>query len=358
MISSESSTPDLVSVLPELEVPRPAHRPPGFPTLSAAESRRERTFAILRNPEAAGPAWTLAPTPPLRAAATASSWRALSTPSDVALLLAPEAIALLIARHFPEADPAALAPGLEAVLAEAALAPVLARLETILAAPLAITEIGPPAAARRFDAALALETEHGLGISVLLQLGGPARQRFEAWATGLERRRARRPDIPLAVSFRLGSATLPVSRARTLRTGDGIVVGHADKSGSACAVVIGERLAQRAEILPEGFRLAGPLLPIDQTAFRSLSHETTMSEPETPPSEDNLRDMPVRIVFELGRIELPLGEIETIAEGHVFEIGRRTDEAVDIVIGGRTIGRGDIVMVGDALAVRIIRLDR
>ncbi len=62
------------------------------------------------------------------------------------------------------------------------------------------------------------------------------------------------------------------------------------------------------------------------------------------------------MVFEVGRVELPLGELETLGSGYVFELQRDPDQAVDIVANGRRIGRGRLVEVAGAIGVQITRI--
>src|SRR5262249_52384648 len=77
-------------------------------------------------------------------------------------------------------------------------------------------------------------------------------------------------------------------------------------------------------------------------------------------TEDNdlaaLNELPVRLVFELGRLELTLAELEVLGPGHVFALGRDQHQPVDILANGKRIGLGEIVAVGDALGVRVTRL--
>ena len=67
-------------------------------------------------------------------------------------------------------------------------------------------------------------------------------------------------------------------------------------------------------------------------------------------------DVPVDLVFELQRLRLPLGELQSMEAGHVLELDRALNEAVDIRVKGRRIGRGELVMIHDRLGVRIVSL--
>jgi type III secretion protein Q len=359
-MSEQDRVPEETVATPTLERSRPAHASLVLPALTPAQARRERAFAWLWQ-ERLVPhqdiSWSLAPLPPILAAGMAGSWRSIRTAAGPELLAPTGALRALLGQRFPEVDSEGLAADVEALLVEASLQPALAGLEPVLATSLAVTTLGRPANPRGVEAAVAIRAGGPDRIPLLLRLDAAGRRRFDAWALGFDRRRERPRDAVVVVSFRLGTSDIAIDRLAALRPGVGIVLDNADSARNGCVIVVGESLVQRAEPVALGYRLCGALRPIGRSLLNPFTSEHAMSQ-EQPPGDDRLRDVPVRVVFELGRIEVPLGEIETIAEGYVFETGRRADEAVDIVIGGRTVGKGDLVLVGEALAVRVLRLDR
>ena len=72
--------------------------------------------------------------------------------------------------------------------------------------------------------------------------------------------------------------------------------------------------------------------------------------------DSDLDDLPVRLVFELGRVELSLGELQRLAPGALVPLARPLDEPLDIMANGRRLGRGALVQIGESLAVRIVSL--
>lgn len=73
--------------------------------------------------------------------------------------------------------------------------------------------------------------------------------------------------------------------------------------------------------------------------------------------EDSLGAIPVRVVFQAGQIEMTIGDVERLAPGVLLPLDRTVDDAVDIVVNGKRIGRGGLVSVGNRLAVRVVRLN-
>ncbi|MEY9101332.1 type III secretion system YscQ/HrcQ family protein [Sinorhizobium fredii] len=79
----------------------------------------------------------------------------------------------------------------------------------------------------------------------------------------------------------------------------------------------------------------------------------TETESQLRPSDADLDDIEIVLVFECGRWPISLGDLRSAGDGHVFELGRPIDGLVDIVANGRCIGRGDIVRIGDELGIRL-----
>jgi type III secretion protein Q len=83
-----------------------------------------------------------------------------------------------------------------------------------------------------------------------------------------------------------------------------------------------------------------------------------MSDPATPMAVDDedLDSLPVQVVLELGRVQMSLGELRQLAPGVLLPVSRNADDAIDVVVNGKRIGRAGLVRVGDGLGVRISRL--
>lgn len=87
----------------------------------------------------------------------------------------------------------------------------------------------------------------------------------------------------------------------------------------------------------------------------SMGNPTEFSGPAGL-NDSDLDDLPVRLVFEVGRVELSLGELQRLAPGALVPLGRPLDEPLDIMANGRRLGRGTLVQIGESLGVRIVSL--
>lgn len=81
------------------------------------------------------------------------------------------------------------------------------------------------------------------------------------------------------------------------------------------------------------------------------------AQPDTEKLEDSGFDaLPVTVAFELGRKAMPLSEISALAPGAVVQLAGMSAETVSILAQGKRIGEGEIVRIGEALGVRIVRI--
>ncbi len=69
-----------------------------------------------------------------------------------------------------------------------------------------------------------------------------------------------------------------------------------------------------------------------------------------------LGDVDMTVTVELGRVRMPLRDLLQLQEGSVIELERLAGAPVDVLANGTSIARGDVVVVGDELGVRISEL--
>ena len=70
----------------------------------------------------------------------------------------------------------------------------------------------------------------------------------------------------------------------------------------------------------------------------------------------NLAAVDMNVAVELGRVRLPIRELLGLGAGSVIRLGTPVGESFDILVNGKPAARGDLVVVGGRLAVRIREL--
>jgi type III secretion protein Q len=259
-----------------------------------------------------------------------------------------------------------------ALLVELALGDELSMLEASLGARLAITSVRPADDDRQnrvtaLAFAIAVDGLGTLGGELLLQ---PAQaimfsQFLDRCANPAPQARKGKSiypalpgedRVPVAVGVRVAAATFAVGEIATLSPGDVVIADQCRQQAKTAVAVIAEHLVAPVELTAAGARIAAP-----PTRARGSAWEWSMENGGSSPHPDvaqktNFDDIPVKLLFELGRIELSLAEIRQLALGAIVPISRPLEDSVDILANGRRIGRGSLVQVGDSLGIRITRL--
>lgn len=169
----------------------------------------------------------------------------------------------------------------------------------------------------------------------------------------LPRDAPRVPDPPVVIAARVGLARLGAAALAAARVGDALVMENGPLQRGRVMIVVGESRVATASWKDNMATLTEP--PRAAGAFTAEGW-TMQGGQEGDPVDATFGDLRVTLVFELGRRLATLAEVRELAAGQVLDLGRDDTSPVDILANGARLGRGEIVRVGDALAVRITGL--
>lgn len=68
---------------------------------------------------------------------------------------------------------------------------------------------------------------------------------------------------------------------------------------------------------------------------------------------DLVRDIPLEISVELGRVKMLVRDVLELGTGSIVEIDRAAGEPVDVMVNGLKVARGEVVVIEDNFGVRI-----
>lgn len=71
---------------------------------------------------------------------------------------------------------------------------------------------------------------------------------------------------------------------------------------------------------------------------------------------DLLLDIPLEISVELGRVKMLVKEVLELGTGSIIEIDKAAGEPVDVMVNGRPVARGEVVVIEDNFGVRITEI--
>ena len=99
---------------------------------------------------------------------------------------------------------------------------------------------------------------------------------------------------------------------------------------------------------------------VDTTAVDYVPFETTVSGPAQPVADtaalERLRDVPVELAVEIGRTRMTIAETLALAPGSIVTLDRLAGEPVDLLVNGRAIARGEVVVIGEEFGFRVTQV--
>jgi flagellar motor switch protein FliN/FliY len=78
--------------------------------------------------------------------------------------------------------------------------------------------------------------------------------------------------------------------------------------------------------------------------------------PADPPSMAAVFDVPVKVQAILGGAKISINDLLNTRAGTVIELDRRVGEPVDVLVNGRLLARGELVLIDGALGVTLTEI--
>jgi flagellar motor switch protein FliN/FliY len=90
--------------------------------------------------------------------------------------------------------------------------------------------------------------------------------------------------------------------------------------------------------------------PVDYVAF-----ETTTSAPAGAAGAEleRLYDVPVELAVEIGRTHMTIRETLALGPGSIVTLNRLAGEPVDLLVNGKPIARGEVVVLDEEFGLRV-----
>ena len=74
---------------------------------------------------------------------------------------------------------------------------------------------------------------------------------------------------------------------------------------------------------------------------------------ENNPNLEVILDIPVTISMEVGSTQIPIRNLLQLNQGSVIELDRLAGEPLDVLVNGRLIAHGEVVMVNEKFGIRL-----
>jgi flagellar motor switch protein FliN/FliY len=96
---------------------------------------------------------------------------------------------------------------------------------------------------------------------------------------------------------------------------------------------------------------------LDAAAVDYVPFEATVDHPARPAGDasalERLRDVPVELAVEIGRTRMTIGETLALGPGSIVTLNRLAGEPVDLLVNGKPIARGEVVVIDEEFGLRI-----
>lgn len=95
-----------------------------------------------------------------------------------------------------------------------------------------------------------------------------------------------------------------------------------------------------------------PKVEVKPAEFQDFTAEDVRLK-QTPDNMDLIMDVPLTVTVELGKTRRPIRDILKIGTGSIIELDRLAGEPVDILVNGKYIATGEVVVIDENFGVRI-----
>lgn len=90
--------------------------------------------------------------------------------------------------------------------------------------------------------------------------------------------------------------------------------------------------------------------------FKDLEEQPQKEQAEESINLNLLMDINLEIVVELGRTKKKINEILELSQGSIIELDRVSGEPVDLLINGKIVAKGEVVVVDEYFGIRITEI--
>jgi type III secretion protein Q len=162
-------------------------------------------------------------------------------------------------------------------------------------------------------------------------------------------------DPELAVTVRVGCVSLTAQEESELAVDDVLVLDDTPLYNKQCCLVIGERLAALGNINANQLLLTEPL----NLAESSWNAKYCLGE--QPPGQErrngHKENTRTKLAVDLARQKIRVSQLLGIDLSRAINLPKSIETGVEVYAGSRSVGFGNIVRVGDAIAVRLVRVN-
>lgn len=187
--------------------------------------------------------------------------------------------------------------------------------------------------------------------------------------------------LPVDLQLEIGATTLSAAEWKKLNKGDFILLDRCTydlqhRRGTAALTLGNTPLfdvrIKEGEVKILEYALFQEEKPMTQYKDEDSDFEEDLSKMDEPGEADHLwstkssevkteeflssKKIPVTLVVEVGRLQMPLDQVTKLKPGNVLDLALAPLPNVHLTIGGKRVAKGELVQLGDSLGVKLINI--
>ena len=93
--------------------------------------------------------------------------------------------------------------------------------------------------------------------------------------------------------------------------------------------------------------------PVDYVPFETTTTPVAGEHSADAPELERLYDVPVELAVEIGRTHMTIRETLALGPGSIVTLNRLAGEPVDLLVNGKPIARGEVVVIDEEFGLRV-----
>ena len=107
-------------------------------------------------------------------------------------------------------------------------------------------------------------------------------------------------------------------------------------------------------MMPMGMPQMPPNMNVQPAQFQSFAPVFNPMQPQE--NIDLIKDVPLEVTVELGRTAKSISEILDFTPGTIIELDKIAGEPIDVLVNGKFVAKGEVVVIEESFGVRVTEI--
>jgi flagellar motor switch protein FliN/FliY len=113
-----------------------------------------------------------------------------------------------------------------------------------------------------------------------------------------------------------------------------------------------------AGVAQPGQYMMQPVQDVNVSQVQFAPFSPTANLANAPENIDILMDVPLEVTVELGRTSKSIKDILDFTPGTIIELNRLAGEPIDVLVNGKYVAKGEVVVMEEAFGIRITEITK